>query len=124
MKIRICEENRDKLQAALNDAQGNSRERTITVDDIINSIKDVEEELKIPKKYMVGIKVVSDQRCQNFPNAYKYTPYSTQYGMERTASGWFLTWVERKPTKRAGNYYNLELTEATKTALVYRFTKF
>jgi len=124
MRIRICEENRDKLQAALNDAQGNSRERTITVDDIINSIKDVEEELKIPKKYMVGIKVVSDQRCQNFPNAYKYTPYSTQYGMERTAIGWFLTWVERKPTKRAGNYYNLELTEAAKNALVDRFTKF
>ena len=42
MKIRICKENRDKLQAALNDAQGNSRERTITVDDIICSIKDVE----------------------------------------------------------------------------------
>ena len=50
MKIRICKENRDKLQAALNDAQGNSRERTITVDDIICSIKDVEETLGIPKK--------------------------------------------------------------------------
>ena len=124
MRIRICKENRDKLQAALNEAQGKSRERTITVNDIICSTRDVEEELKIPKKYMVGIRVVSDQCCQNFPNAYKHTPYSTQYGMERTASGWFLTWVERRPTKKAGNQYNLELTEAAKMALVDRFTKF
>lgn len=124
MRIRICKENRDKLQAALNEAQGKSRERTITVDDIICSVKDVEDELRIPKKYMVGIKVVSDQCCQNFPNAYKYTPYSTQFGMERTASGWFLTWVDRRPTKRAGNQYNLTLTEDAKKALVDRFTKF
>ena len=123
-RIRICKENRDKLQAALNEVQGKSRERTITVDDIIYSVKDVEETLGIPKKYLTGIKVASDQCCQNFPNAYKYTPYSTQFGMERTSSGWFLTWVERKPTKRAGNYYNLELTEAAKSALVDRFTKF
>ncbi len=124
MRIRICIENRDKLQAALNEVQGKSRERTITVDDIIYSTRDVEEELKIPKKYMVGINVESDQCCQNFPNAYKYTPYSTQYGMERTSSGWFLTWVDRKPTKRSGNQYNLTLTEDAKKALVERFTKF
>lgn len=124
MKIRICEENKDKIQAALDEAQGKSRERTITVTDILCSIKDVEDELQIPKKHIIGVKVISDHNCQNFPNAYKYTPYSTQFGMERTASGWFLTWVERKPTKRAGNYYNLELTEAAKSALVDRFTKF
>ena len=124
MKIRICKENKDKIQAALNEAQGKSRERTITVDDIICSVKDIEDELRIPKKHMIGVKVASDQCCQNFANSYRYTPYSTQYGMERTASGWFLTWVERKPTKRAGNQYNLELTEAAKKALVDRFTKF
>ena len=124
MKTRICKENRDKLQAALNEVQGKSRERTITVDDIIYSVKDVEDNLKIAKKAMIGVKVESDQCCQNFPNAYKHTPYSTQYGMERTTGGWFLTWVERRPTKRAGNQYNLELTEAAKMALVDRFTKF
>ena len=124
MKIRICKENRDKIQKALDAVQGRCKERTITVDDIIYSVKDVEDNLKIAKKAMIGIKVVSDQCCQNFPNAYKHTPYSTQYGMERTSSGWFLTWVERRPTKRAGNQYNLELTEAAKMALVDRFTKF
>jgi len=124
MKIRICKENRDKIQKALDAVQGRCKERTITVDDIIYSVKDIEDNLKIAKKAMIGIRVVSDQCCQNFPNAYKYTPYSTQYGMERTASGWFLTWVERRPTKRAGNQYNLELTEDAKKALVERFTKF
>lgn len=124
MKIRICKENRDKLQEALNAVQGKSRERTITVDDIICGVKDVEDTLNIPKKHMTGIKVESDQCCQNFPNAYKYTPYSTQYGMERTSSGWFLTWVERRPTKRAGNQYNLTLTATAEEALVNRFTKF
>lgn len=124
MKIRICKENRDKIQKALDAVQGRCKERTITVDDIIYSVKDVDENLKIAKKAMVGIKVVSDQCCQDFPNAYKYTPYSTQYGMERTSSGWFLTWVERRPTKRSGNQYNLTLTEDAKKALVERFTKF
>ena len=124
MKIRICKENENKLQEALNAVQWRSRERTITTTDIICSVKDVEDTLGIPKKAMIGVKVVSDQCCQNFPNAYKHTPYSTQYGMERTSSGWFLIWVERRPTKRAGNQYNLELTEAAKSALVDRFTKF
>lgn len=124
MKIRICKENENKLQEALNAVQWRSRERTITTTDIICSVKDVEDTLGIPKKAMIGVKVVSDQCCQNFPNDYKYTPYSTQYGMERTSSGWFLIWVERRPTKRAGNQYNLELTEAAKSALVDRFTKF
>ena len=124
MKIRICKENRDKMQKALDAIQWRCKERTITVDDIIYSVKDVEDNLKIAKKAMIGIKVVSDQCCQNFPNAYKHTPYSTQYGMERTSSGWFLIWVERRPTIRAGNQYNLELTEAAKSALVDRFTKF
>lgn len=124
MRIRICKENEEKLQEALNAVQFRSKERTITTSDIICSIKDVEEELKIPKKYMVGIRVTSDQCCQNFPGSYRYTPYSTQYGMERTSSGWFLTWVERRPTKRAGNQYNLELTEAAKSALVNRFSRF
>ena len=124
MKIRICEENRDKMQKALNAVQGRCKERTITVDDIIYGVKDIEDNLKIAKKAMIGIKVESDQCCQNFPNAYKYTPYSTQYGMERTSSGWFLTWVDRKPTKRLGNQYNLTLTEDAKKALVERFTKF
>lgn len=124
MKIRICKENEDKLQEALNAVQWKSKERTITTTDIICSVKDVEDTLGIPKKYMTGIKVASDQCCQNFPNSYRYTPYSTQYGMERTSSGWFLTWVERRPTKRAGNQYNLELTEAAKSALVDRFSRF
>ena len=124
MKIRICKENRDKMQKALDAVQLRSKERTITVDDIIYSVKDVEDELKIAKKAMIGVKVESDQCCQDFPNAYKYTPYSTQYGMERTSSGWFLTWVDRKPTKRFGNTYNLTLTEGAKKALVERFTKF
>ena len=124
MKIRICKENRDKIQKTLDAVQGKCKERTITVDDIIYSVKDIEDELKIAKKAMIGIKVESDQCCQNFPNAYKYTPYSTQYGMERTPSGWFLAWVERKPTKRSGNQYNLTLTEDAKKALVERFTKF
>ena len=124
MKTRICKENRDKIQKALDAVQGRCKERTITVDDIIYSVKDVEDNLKIAKKAMIGVKVESDQCCQNFPNAYKHTPYSTQYGMERTTGGWFLTWVERRPTKRAGNQYNLELTEAAKMALVDRFTKF
>ena len=124
MKIRICKENRDKIQKALDAVQGRCKERTITVDDIIYGVKDVEDNLKIAKKAMIGIKVESDQCCQNFPNAYKYTPHSTQYGMERTSSGWFLTWVDRKPTKRSGNQYNLALTEDAKKALVERFTKF
>ena len=124
MKIRICKENRDKIQKAIDAVQWRCKERTITVDDIIYSVKDVEDNLKIAKKAMIGVKVESDQCCQNFPNAYKYTPYSTQYGMERTSSGWFLTWVDRKPTKRSGNQYNLALTEAAKEALVERFKKF
>jgi hypothetical protein len=124
MKIRICKENRDKIQKALDAVQQKCKERTITVDDIIYSVKDIQDNLKIAKKAMIGIKVESDQCCQNFPNAYKYTPYSTQYVMECTSTGWFLTWVDRKPTKRSGNQYNLTLTEDAKKALVERFTKF
>ena len=59
------------------------------------AVKEVEKTLGIPKKHMVGIRVRCDLHAQKYPNAYKYTPESTQCSLERCPSGWYITDVER-----------------------------
>ena len=53
------------------------------------------EEKGLPKKYWTGLSFWGDINAQKFPNAYKWCPDSTQFVVERFASGWFVTRVGR-----------------------------
>ena len=77
------------------------------------------------KKDWRGLVFRIDIHASNFPNAYKGTPDSTHFTVERGASGWFVTWIGRNCTRSAAQRIipaNLE----TKSDLIneYMQTKF
>lgn len=124
MKIKVEDKNIEKLQRAIEEAEGRAKVRTITAMTVKWAVTAVEQTLNIPKKHMVGIKVHCDLHAQKYPNAYKYTPESTQFDLERFASGWFVTNIERERTGGTEKKFSITLTEDAKKALIERFEKF
>lgn len=114
----VKESNMKKINEMIKKAEGRATARTIGYKDIAYNIEDIEKTLGIPKKDMIGIVAYVDSNAQDFPNAYKYTPYSTQYVIERKASGWDLVEVERGRTERRKRKFRLKLTDIAKEAIV------
>ena len=95
MRINIT--NKEKIEAALAEVQKLSQVRMIGYQDILDAVKYSEEKLSniLLKKDWVGLKVQADPNAQQFPNAYKYRPESTQFVLEKGVNDWFLTRLER-----------------------------
>lgn len=124
MKIKVCDKNMDKLNAAIKEAEGKAPARTITAMTIKWAVTAVEQTLNIPKKHMEGIRVRCDLHAQKYPNAYKYTPESTQFVLERIHGAWYVTKIERYRTGTTEKKFMLGLTEDAKKALIERFEWF
>lgn len=120
----IKETNKTKIEEMIKAAEGKSKERVITYDDMIHSIRKIENYLGIPKKHMEGIYADVDVWAQNFPRAYKYTPKGTQFYMVKKKSGWDLLRVSREITRRAYHTYQLELTDDAKEAIIKAHSNF
>ena len=112
------ENNRVKLEEMFKKANGKCKERILTYKNVEYSLKEIEEHLGIPKKDMIGIVVVVDPNAQDFPNAYKYTPYSIYYTAERKPSGWDVKPFGKYRTARASRMAVIELTDRAKEAII------
>ena len=103
------------------------RAKTRTIDDwsICQAIKEIEERLDIISSRTDAIGTIAevDYNAQHFPNAYKYTPESTQITLEKKRNGWTLTYVERNKCKTPANKIVLTLTEATQAHMAERVSK-
>jgi len=96
MKINI--KNEDKINAAINAVEGNRVSvRQADCASVYESVKRIETRLAglLLKKDWVGLIFFCDPNAQTFPNSYKGIPESTQYKLERTSSGWFVTNIYR-----------------------------
>lgn len=124
MKIIVKESNIGKLNDAIKTAEGRAKARTITAEDIIKTAdkitRNFTEFYGVPKKAILGVIADVDYNAQDFPNAYRYTPESTQFRMEYTPSGWAILSIERWETRRAKCAVKLELTEDAKEAITRR----
>ena len=110
--IIVRPENRARIEAALEAVQGKSRTRTVTFDDIAKELKDVEDWFSIPKTALKGVKVSIDKHAQNFPNAYRGRPESTQVEAIYTGTAWKITDIRRGYTRAKGHVVeSLELPE-------------
>lgn len=103
------------------------RAKTRTIDDwaICQAIKEIEERLDIISSRTDAIGTIAevDYNAQHFPNAYKYTPESTQITLEKKRNGWTLTYIERNKCKTPANKIVLTLTDATKAHMAERVSK-
>lgn len=101
----ISEKNRAKIESKIEMVQGRCRERTITADDIFRTVQDVEQyrvNHNIPKRAMEGTCISGDPNAQDFPNAYKWTPMSTQYMISFEKGKYRLDNIQRTICMRAG----------------------
>ena len=115
----VKDSNREKIAAWIDHAEGRATARTITYDTIIHAVEKIENDLGIPKAHMIGIKANCDMNAQSFPSAYKYTPESTQFGLEYTSSGWKVTWIRRDVCWNVSSkHIKLSLTDDAKAALI------
>ena len=96
--MKINTNNTDKLNKAIDKAQGpRISARTITADDIRSMVERIEKRLAtmLLKRDWKGLKFNCDPNAQSFPGAYKGVPSSTQFTLERGASGWFVIDIDR-----------------------------
>jgi hypothetical protein len=112
------ESNRVKLEEMFKKANGKCRERILTYSNVERSLNKIENHLGINKKDLIDIVVIVDPNAQDFPNAYKYTPYSIYYRAKRKPSGWDVEPFGKYRTARASRMAEITLTDRAKEAII------
>jgi len=120
--VPISVNNLDRIREMIRKAEGRATVRTISAEDLLRFVNDYTKMLGISKKALAGTTVIADLNAQHFPNAYRYMPESTQFGLKATSSGWTLMWVERRECKAPTRAYIAVFTEAAKEAILNRFS--
>lgn len=113
------------VRAVLEEVQKRSTVRNITSEDILEAIEDIEKTFGVPKSKLDGVQAEIDVHAQRYPNAYKYTPESTQFTLENRRGVWYLTDVCRDTTGRRTHAIIItRFPDATKQAIIDRCTAF
>lgn len=116
--IIVAERNKEKIAAAIKEAEGRSRERTITVDQIFEFCGKIAGVYRIHKKDLEGSTFYVDRYAQNFPAAYKYRAQSTHFTVRYEKGRFLLTEVCRDYTRRDTQRVLADLSQATKAAII------
>jgi len=117
------EKTAEQLTAEIKKAEGRATARTITAENLVETLIEIENRLGITKKSMEGIRVVVDYNAQTFPSAYKYRPESTFF-VAVYNKGWKLTDIRRDWTRSPKQAVQIEHTEDSKKAIIDRMTHF
>ena len=97
MPLKINVNNKKKIEEAIAHAEDGVHARTFNsdVDVMVQRGEFQLRTLGIPKKYWLGCDI---EYCPPMvANKYKWTAEGTRVVLRRYPSGWFLTWVYRKP---------------------------
>ena len=110
-----------KVNAAIKEVEGRATVRTASAADLADALLEIEKKLSITKKAMEGVSACIDVHAQDFPNAYKYTPLSTQFFCEFRKGYWRLKNIVRDDCEKAGQKFRLSLTDEAKDAIIHRY---
>lgn len=95
MRIKVCTENLEKIQAALDAIKGNASEHCHTAQDVLKAAREFEQKaqaLGLPKGYRKGLKAIQGA-FSSMPLSYKYRRKVTTINLERGSKDWFLVGV-------------------------------
>ena len=123
MKIKVTEQNLQKIQTAIDAVQDKARVRTIDADDVFDYCERISDIYRmIPKKNLSGSEFSIDNHAQNFPNAYKGIPESTQFTLLYKSGNFYLTDVARRQTQREYHDITARLSEEARASLLDAYT--
>ena len=126
IKIKITDNNTDKINAVIATAEKGCRQRKITYTDIVNIINDYAETVQLSKTRLKGTEITVDVNAQTFPHSYKGIAESTHFRAVFTGSHWYLTdvfrWKVNSPDKTITAKYTAETIEYIKSRAVIDYT--
>lgn len=115
MKINV--ENTEKLENALQEAQGRATARTLGVEDVLKYLKRVEDRIGVGKTALKGTKV-HFTGAEKFAKAYQYVPESTHFEAVHNGKTWFVTLITRDTCPNRWDKIDVELSDITKDAVL------
>ena len=121
MKIIVKAENAEKIQKAIDEAEGKARERKVTAKQLIACAEKMDKMLGIAPAHLKGVTARVDINAKDFPNAYKYIPEGTVATFEHTGRSWALIDVKRDRTDIASKAVRFNLTDEAREWIVKRF---
>ncbi|MBQ2049732.1 MAG: hypothetical protein II493_04905 [Spirochaetales bacterium] len=107
-----------EINTAIKQVEGRATARLITAEKVISEILKLEQRMDITKKAMEGTSAVLDLNAQDFPNAYKYTPESTQVDLLFKSGSWRIVAIYRGTCHRSGHKWGLKLSDTAKSAIL------
>lgn len=124
MKIKIIDNNKEKLEEALAQANGKSRERIVHVEDLQKAVGRIREKFDIPKCKMEGLKIRVDLNAQSKARAYKHAMYSTFFTIEFGKTDAYLMDCERDYTEERFPFRVINFPDSVKESICEKFNKF
>ena len=123
--IIINEHNRNKIEKALDEVQKRCTARTIDYEDILAEIKAVDEQFSkvCTKKAFENTEVLIDVNGQNFPNAYKFSAYSTQFRAVYLKNKWRIMYIGRDFCKTYNQRWYITLSDTAKECILHEYSK-
>lgn len=124
MNIILNHKHDAEVQSLLDKANHLARTRTVDIDDVYNAVTVVEQKFEdCTRKSLEGLTVRVDLSSQDFPNAYRGIPMSTQFLLVYEKHFWRFVRAERS---RCGEFkrYDVTLTDAMREELLKRFESF
>lgn len=112
--------NETKIEAAIKTAEGKATVRRISFADIVTALSDYQKRLNISKRALEGVIVHIDVNAQKFPNAYKFTPESTQFSAVMLKGKWRIYNICRAKCTDVRFYSHF--TAENKTAIIEKLT--
>lgn len=120
--IIVSEKNRGRIVKAIKEAEGRATVRCVTYASVLVAIERIEAKLDLPKTLMEGVSFHVDTWAQDFPNAYEYTPMSTQFNLTLSKGKWRISDIGRASVQRAGRKCQcIEMPETLKYALIMKY---
>ena len=124
MKIKITENNREKLENALMQVNGKAWERLAHFEDLEKAIGDIERKFDIPKCRMGGLRVRVDLHSQSVPRAYKYKMEYTHLTLDYGKKAVYLVDCERERVDEHFRYRVEVFPDGVKEAILAKYEKF
>lgn len=123
MEIIIKDSNKEKINKAIEQAEGKAVARTINYETVVDIVNRLERRLeRIQKTHLQGV-TAHYSGAEHFPNAYKYVPYSTHVDLVYKYGSWRLASVYRDICPNRSSDLTVKLTSQAINNLIDAYEK-